>query len=122
MIVEGDGGDFFERTLLQYAEMLPQVRRNFQRIRPASFKMVRGLEDGDELDFERMIESRVMRRMGEIPDGRVYKARKKEARDVATLFLLDMSASTDEPIHREPRKYNDDDDPDDWMKAWQRRP
>ncbi len=123
MIVEGDGGDFFERTLLQYAEMLPQVRRNFQRIRPASFKMVRGLEDGDELDFERMIESRVMRRMGEIPDGRVYKARKKEARDVATLFLLDMSASTDEPIHRDPPRYSQDaPDQDDWSKAWQRNP
>ena len=34
-----------------------------------------------------------------------------------------MSASTDEPIHRELRKFNDDDDADDdWMKAWQRRP
>jgi nitric oxide reductase NorD protein len=41
---------------------------------------------------------------------------------VATLFLLDMSASTDEPIHREPRKADlADDDSDDWMKAWQRR-
>lgn len=123
MVVEGDGSDFFERTLVQYSEMLPQVRRNFQRIRPASFKMVRGLEDGDELDFERMIESRVMRRMGEIPDGRVYKARKKEARDVATLFLLDMSASTDEPIHRDPPRYTQDaPDQDDWSKAWQRNP
>jgi len=88
--------------------------------------MVRGLEDGDELDFDRMIESRVMRRMGEIPDGRVYKARKKEARDVATLFLLDMSASTDEPIHRDPPKHTADSDSqqdqDDWTKAWQRRP
>jgi hypothetical protein len=123
--VEGDGGDFFEKTLLQYSEMLPQVRRNFQRIRPASYRMVRGLEDGDELDFDRMIESRVARRMGEIPDSRVYKARKKEARDVATLFLLDMSASTDEPIHRDPPKQtaeSDNQDQDDWTKAWQRRP
>ena len=122
--VEGDGGDFFEKTLLQYAEMLPQVRRNFQRIRPASYRMVRGLEDGDELDFDRMIESRVMRRMGEIPDSRVYQARKKEARDVATLFLLDMSASTDEPIHREAPRPNQDGAPDqdDWSKAWQRPP
>jgi hypothetical protein len=121
--VEGDSGDFFEQTLQRYSELLPQVRRNFQRIRPASYRMVRGLEDGDEIDFDRTIESRVMRRMGEIPDGRVYKARKKEARDVATLFLLDMSASTDEPIHREPPRYSqDDDDNDDWTKAWQRRP
>jgi nitric oxide reductase activation protein len=120
--VDGDGGDFFEATLQRYSDLLPQVRRNFQRIRPASYRMVRGLEDGDEIDFDRTIESRVARRMGEIPDGRVYKARKKEARDVATLFLLDMSASTDEPIHREPTRYSGDDDNDDWMKAWQRRP
>jgi hypothetical protein len=121
--VDGDGSDFFEATLARYSELLPQVRRNFQRIRPASYRMVRGLEDGDEIDFDRTIESRVMRRMGEIPDGRVYTARKKEARDVATLFLLDMSASTDEPIHREPARYaQDDDDNDDWMKTWQRRP
>ncbi|MGH7933157.1 MAG: nitric oxide reductase activation protein NorD [Candidatus Binataceae bacterium] len=123
VILDGDNGDFFARTLERYAELLPQVRRNFQRIRPASYRMVRGLEDGDEIDIDRTIESRVQRRMGEIPDGRVYKARKKEARDVATLFLLDMSASTDEPIHREPAKrQDDDDDADDWMKAWQRRP
>ena len=120
--VEGDGGDFFEATLLRYAELLPQVRRNFQRIRPASYRMVRGLEDGDEIDLERTIESRIARRMGEVPDNRVYKARKKEARDVATLFLLDMSASTDEPIHREPPRYSQQDDDDDWAKTWQRRP
>src|SRR5579863_2719450 len=118
----GDEGDFFANTLLRYAEMLPGVRRNFQRIRPASYRMVRGLEDGEEIDIDRTIEARVARLMGETPDGRFYKARKKEARDVATLFLLDMSASTDEPVHREPRKHTDDDDTDDWMKAWQRRP
>ncbi len=120
--LSGDDGDFYNNTLLHYADLLPVIRRNFQRIRPASYRMVRGLEDGEEIDFDRTIESHVARRMGEIPDGRFYKARKKEARDVATLFLLDMSASTDEPIHREARKYTDDDDNDDWMKAWQRRP
>jgi nitric oxide reductase NorD protein len=121
--LDGDNGDFFANTLLRYSDVLPQVRRHFQRIRPASYRMVRGLEDGDEIDFDRTIESRVARRMGEVPDNRVYRARKKEARDVATLFLLDMSASTDEPIHREMRKATEDDpDNDDWMKAWQRRP
>jgi len=120
----GDDNDFFPQTLARYSEMLPQVRRHFQRIRPASYRMVRGLEDGEELDLERLVETRVSRLMGESPDPRVYSARKKESRDVATLFLLDMSASTDEPIHREVRKAtaDDDDHSDDWMKAWQRRP
>jgi len=124
--ISGDDNDFFAQTLGRYSEMLPQVRRHFQRIRPASYRMVRGLEDGEELDLERLVETRVSRLMGESPDPRVYSARKKESRDVATLFLLDMSASTDEPIHRETRKpasaSDDDDHSDDWMKAWQRRP
>lgn len=116
----GDEGDFYAATLQRYSELLPVVRRHFQKIRPASYRMVRGLEDGEEIDLDRTVEMQVSRRMGEVPDARVYKARKKEARDIATLFLLDMSASTDEPIHRETRKWTNDDDADDWMKAWQR--
>ena len=120
IIPEGDDGEFYARTLHQYAEMLPQIRRHFQRIRPASYRMVRGLEDGDDFDLDRAVEHRVARSMGNSPDPRVYKARKKEARDVATLFLLDMSASTDEPIHQDNRRFTDSDDPDDWFKVWQR--
>jgi hypothetical protein len=118
----GDHGDFYARTLERYSDLLPQVRRHFQRIRPASYKMVRGLEDGEDFDLDRAIEARVQRWIGESPDSRLYKARKKEARDVATLFLLDMSASTDEPIQREVRRHTADDDADDWLKAWQRKP
>ena len=110
IVPEGDDGEFYSRTLRQYAEMLPQIRRHFQRIRPASYRMVRGLEDGDDFDLDRAVEHRVARSMGNSPDPRVYKARKKEARDVATLFLLDMSASTDEPIHQDNRRFTDSDD------------
>jgi nitric oxide reductase NorD protein len=121
IVPEGDDGEFYSRTLRQYAEMLPQIRRHFQRIRPASYRTVRGLEDGDDFDLDRAVEHRVARAMGNSPDPRVYKDRKKEARDVATLFLLDMSASTDEPIHQDYRSFADTDDPDDWFKVWQRR-
>ena len=77
----GDEDDFFANTLARYAEMLPQVRRNFQRIRPASYRMVRGLEDGEELDLDRTIEARVARLMGETPDPSRLQvlARKKRA-------------------------------------------
>ena len=34
----------------------------------------------EEIDLDRMIDARVARLMGETPDSRVYKARKKEAR------------------------------------------
>src|SRR5580692_1651159 len=53
ILLDGDNGDFFAATLERYAEVLPQVRRHFQKIRPASYRMVRGLEDGDEIDVDR---------------------------------------------------------------------
>ena len=81
VLLAGDDNDFFPQTLARYSEMLPQVRRHFQRIRPASYRMVRGLEDGEELDLERLVETRVSRLMGESPDPRVYqRAQKRVAR------------------------------------------
>ena len=115
----GDQGDFFTHTLERYGSVLSQVRRHFQRIRPASYRMVRGLEDGEEIDFDRVVEAWADRHMGGSPDARLYRARKKEMRDIATLFLLDMSASTDEPMRRE-AEHGRPPSPaaDAWMKPW----
>ena len=40
MAVEGDTGEFFNRTLLDYARLIPEVRRQFQRIRPEMYRIV----------------------------------------------------------------------------------
>ncbi len=120
--LSGDGGEFYRATLERYAQLVPVVRRHFQRVRPQALKMVRGLEDGEELDLERSVEARVARVMGQSPDSRLYRARQKEARDVATLFLLDMSASTDEPLKIKPGSPAAGSDIEDWLKPWQERP
>jgi hypothetical protein len=99
----GDAGEFFQDTLMRYAELLPEVRRQFQRLRPERYRRVRGLEDGEDFDFNAAVEARVELRARRSPSQRLYVARRAEERDVATLFLLDMSASTDEPVQpREP--------------------
>ncbi len=116
--LSGDQGEFYRATLARYSRLVPIIRRHFQRVRPEALRMVRGLEDGEELDLDRSVEARVERRLGQIPDPRLYKARQKEVRDVATLFLLDMSASTDEPVN--PRSDFDADvhRSDDWAAPW----
>ncbi|MBI2962398.1 MAG: hypothetical protein HYY35_01470 [Deltaproteobacteria bacterium] len=98
MVLGGDAGEFFQDTLARYAELLPEVRRQFQRLRPERYLKVRGLEDGEDFDLNAAIEARVELRARRSPSARVYVARRAEERDVATLFLLDMSASTDEPL------------------------
>ena len=96
--VDGDSGEFFNRALGDYARLIPEVRRQFQRIRPEMYRTVRGLEDGEDFDLNAAIAARADVRAGVAPSSRLYVARKREERDVATLFLVDMSASTDEPF------------------------
>jgi hypothetical protein len=96
--LDGDSGEFFNQALGDYARLIPEVRRQFQRIRPEMYRTVRGLEDGEDFDLNAAIAARVDARAGLAPSSRVYVARKREERDVATLFLVDMSASTDEPF------------------------
>lgn len=98
--VEGDSGEFFNRTLLDYAQLIPEVRRQFQRIRPEMYRTVKGLEDGEDFDLNAVVNARVDLRANRAPSPKFYVARTREERDVATLFLIDMSASTDEPVQR----------------------
>jgi len=93
-----DSGEFFERTRSSYAELLRQVRHHFERIRPERYRPLRGLEDGEDFDLNALMQARILARAGRTPHARVYTARARQARDVATLFLLDMSASTHQPF------------------------
>ena len=60
-------------------------------------------DDGDELDIDAVIEAVVDRRTGHMPDDRLHVRRERAARDVATAFLVDLSASTSSPVVDEER-------------------
>jgi nitric oxide reductase NorD protein len=92
--LDGDSGEFFNQALGDYARLIPEVRRQFQRIRPEMYRTVRGLEDGEDFDLNAAIAARADVRAGLAPSSRLYVARKREERDVATLFLVDMSEET----------------------------
>ncbi len=91
-----DAGVFFTSTLERYAPLVPEIRRHFQRVRPERWRIVRGLEDGEDFDLNAVIDARAERRARRSPSPKLYTARARLEREVATLFLLDMSASTDE--------------------------
>ena len=87
---------FVTDVLDEYGDEIRWLRRRFQALRPEEFKRVRGWPDGDELDLDRVIESRVSRRAGRSATDRVYSRHLRNQRDVAVAFLLDMSSSTNE--------------------------
>jgi nitric oxide reductase NorD protein len=98
-----DSGAFFERTLREARGLLTQVRRQFEQMRPERYRPLFGLEDGEDFDLNALTDARIAARAGRTDRTRIYTSRTREARDVATLFLLDMSASTEER-YAEPAK------------------
>ena len=94
-----DGGpDFVADTRRVHAELLAQVRRQFQMLKPEQYKTVKPLTDGEAIDLDSAIEALVDRRAGQTLADKVYSRRDKQDRSVAAVFLLDMSASTDDKI------------------------
>ncbi|MFP6665435.1 MAG: VWA domain-containing protein [Deltaproteobacteria bacterium] len=93
-----DDPSFFSDTLARYQDVLPEVRRQFQRVKPEGYRTIRGLLDGEDFDLDAVVLARTDLRARLNPATRLYTQRQREERDVATLFLLDMSASTDEEV------------------------
>ena len=89
---------FFTETLQQYSGLMDQIRRQFESVRPEMFRKVRHLIDGEDIDLDSAIEALIDLRNDVTPDERLYWRRNKDERDVAVVFLLDMSASTAEAV------------------------
>lgn len=98
--IEGDedAGEFFADALARSGELVGRIKRDFQLLRPDQLRRVPRTEQGEEFDLNALVEAHSDRRGRRTPSDRLYVARKPEERDVATLFLIDMSASTDEPL------------------------
>lgn len=90
--------DYVRKTLVEHQDLSRRIRQQLNRVRPEMLRKVKGVAEGEELDLERTIAYVVDRKAGCTPDENIYIQRQRKERDVSTLFLLDMSASTDDII------------------------
>jgi nitric oxide reductase NorD protein len=96
--LRGDWFGFIDDVHRRYAVLAHQVRRQFGLVRPELWHRVRRTSDGDELELDSVIEAVIDRRTSGAGDSKLYIRRDRALRDVATAFLLDMSASTGFPL------------------------
>ena len=119
---EGDSS-YFAATLDGYASLAAQIRRQFELMVPQGLLKMKRQQDGDELELDAVIEAMVDKRSGTSPSEKVYVRRNKVQRDVAVVFLMDMSASTAEAIDESRRLADEWDAPDDpleymfWLRS-----
>ncbi len=85
------------RTDPKAARRIQAVKRQFEALRPARI-LTAGHRDGDELDTDRAIRSRIdLVATGE-GDDRVWLQNRTEKRDLAVSILLDVSRSTESAV------------------------
>ncbi|ACI97691.1 nitric oxide reductase activation protein NorD [Rhodospirillum centenum] len=87
-----------DAVLERHRGVTAQVRRIVDRLRPQGVERRRRLDDGDELDIGPAVDAMVMLRAGLQPDSRITRRSILHRRDLAVLVLLDLSASTNDPV------------------------
>ncbi|MDE0692864.1 MAG: hypothetical protein OXI55_11585 [Gammaproteobacteria bacterium] len=92
------GGRDPDELLAAVRPLAHAVRRRFEQIRPSGYRRQAKVSDGDELDLDSIVAARSDLRVGVSPDERVYSRRERLRRDVGAVFLVDLSASTDDVL------------------------
>lgn len=85
---------FVASTLEKHRGLLLKLRRQFELIK-TSEQFVRRQREGDDLDLDAIIEAWGDQRAGISPSDKLFVRLQRNERDIATLFLIDMSNSTE---------------------------
>ncbi len=95
----GDPNDFVDELSTRLHGIITLLRRQFMKLKPERFRKYRAQPSGDALDIDALVQAHVDRRTGSGLSENVYIRRDKRIRDVAVLFLLDLSGSTEEMVN-----------------------
>ena len=110
----GEDVGFIEDVRIRYQTLRAQIRNRLLRMPQQDLRRVYRRHDGEELDLDATIEALADRRSGAPVDDRLRIRRDRAQRDVATAFLVDLSASTSSPaVPPEPEPLPDDFDPNE---------
>ena len=89
----GMSGDYYHEASEQYKNEIALIKQVFNRMKPETFRRMKQQTDGTEIDIDAFIDSLIQKKCGVNPDDRLYMRWDKHERDVATLFLVDVSYS-----------------------------
>jgi nitric oxide reductase NorD protein len=91
---EAVSGTFVQSALQKHGGLLARLRRQFEMMRTQE-RFLKRRKDGDDIDFDALIDYCSDVKAGLAPDERVYVQLQRDERDIAAVFLVDMSASTE---------------------------
>ncbi|MBN1380915.1 MAG: VWA domain-containing protein [Deltaproteobacteria bacterium] len=85
---------FYRETLEKHGGLLKKIRREFQMLKPEGLIRLKRQYDGDDIDLDAVVEYILDRKVGLSPPEKNYRLTRKNKREIACAFLIDMSRST----------------------------
>ncbi len=85
--------DFVARTLRKHRGLAQSLRRSFEALR-GDDRILRRQPHGEDIDLDALVESFADLRCGMEMSDRIYTKVHRDERDIAVLFMVDMSGST----------------------------
>ena len=85
--------DFIAHTLDKYRPLVTEIRRHFEALRDED-KLLKAQPDGDDIDLDALVTACADARTGVEMSDRLFTRKHKAARDLAVLFMADVSGST----------------------------
>ncbi len=84
---------FVARTRQKYAPLIAQLRKSFEALR-GDDKLLKRQKNGDNIDFDALVEAYADMQHGMEMSERLLTKLYKHERDIAVMFMVDMSGST----------------------------
>ena len=91
-VLAGDPG-FVAAVRARYAGRIAQLRRRFEALRGED-RLARRQHEGEDIDFDAVVEAYADRAGGVEPSERLFVQRQRIERNIAVMFMVDMSGST----------------------------
>lgn len=84
---------FVSDTLQRYMGIVKSLRRNFEALKGEE-KLLKRQKEGDDIDIDAVVESYADVQHGAELSSRVFTRMQREERNIAVMFMVDMSGST----------------------------
>jgi nitric oxide reductase NorD protein len=91
-VLAGDAR-FVAGVRARYAGQIAQLRRRFEALRGED-RLLRRQHEGEDIDFDALVEAYADRASGIEPSERLFVQRRRTERNIAVMFMVDMSGST----------------------------
>ena len=91
--IEPIADDFVAQTREKHHSLIKQLRRSFEAMRDED-KLLKRQADGDEVDLDALVEALADSKDGSEMSSRLFTRMHRSDRNIAVLFMVDMSGST----------------------------